>query len=143
MRVLFHFALAGLAAALLAGCASYEQVIAPSASLDNVKHFFVLTNPNDSRGIAHQIVGALRVRDRRAETGPATMMPEETQMIVTYEDAWSWDFGEHLVYLQISVRDRRSNVPASTARFATRLPSRRSTAQIVSDVVEQVLSGQK
>lgn len=142
MRAL-SFAFVLSLALLLAGCASYDAQNLSGQNLDGVKRFFVLANANDSRGLAHQVVHALRARDRIAETGPATMMPDDTQLVISYDDQWSWDFGERLVYLQISARGRRDQQPAAFARFATRVPSRRSTPEIVGELVDQLLTGKK
>jgi hypothetical protein len=128
---------------LLGGCASYDAQLMPGQNLDGAKRFFVLTNPNDTHGVGHQIVAALRARGREAETGPLTMMPDATQVMVTYEDHWSWDFGDHLVYAQVSARARDSNAPLSTARFSTRLPTRKSATDIVSAMVGRMLAGEK
>ena len=94
---------------VLAGCSSYDTQVAKGRSLTGVQRFFVLSNPNDGHALDHQIANALTNRGYQAESGPLTMMPEETQAIVTYQDHWTWDFGDHLVYLQISVRDQKTN----------------------------------
>lgn len=130
-------------ALVFTGCGSYDAQLMPGQNVAAVKHFFVLTNPNDTHGINHQIVAALRARDRVVETGPATMIPDETQVVVTYEDHWSWDFGDHLVYLQVSVQDRRTRTPMANGRFSTRVASRKPVPTIVGEVVGQMLGERK
>lgn len=126
----------------LAGCASYSA--SHLRSLADTRRFFVLSNANDNRALDHQIAAALRARGLEAETGPLTMMPDETQVVVTYQDHWTWDFGDHLVYLQLNVRDRRSAVQnLATATFSTRLPTRTPTEGIVAELVGKLLDGGK
>jgi hypothetical protein len=126
---------------LFAGCASYQA--SHHRNLEGLRHYFVLTNANDNRALDHQIAGALHSRGLAAGTGPLTMMPDETQAIVTYQDQWTWDFGDHLVYLQVTVRDRKSNQTLASATFSTRLPTRTPTSGIVDGLVGKLLEGGK
>jgi hypothetical protein len=126
-----------LAVVLLGGCASY--VADHNRSLKDVRHFFVQSNANDNRALDRQIAAAIRARGFEAEHGPLTMMSDEAKVVVTYQDHWTWDFGDHLVYLQISVRDRDSIQTFATSKFSTRLPTRTPTAGIVDGLVARLL----
>lgn len=128
---------------LLGGCASYDAQIARGPGLTDVQRFFVIANANDSRGLAHRIAASLKARGLAAETGPRTMMPEDTQALVTYEDHWGWDFGERLVHLQINVRDARSSQPLAAATFSAKIPGRKTPAEIVNELIARVISGAK
>ena len=130
-----------LALAFFAGCASYHA--SHSRSLEGTRRFFVLSNANDNRALDHQIANALRARGFTAETGPITMMPDDAQAVVTYQDQWTWDFGDHLVYLQVSVRDRKSTQNLASATFSTRLPTRTPTSGIVDGLVGKLLEDGK
>jgi hypothetical protein len=128
-----------LSVLLLGGCASY--VADHNRSLADVRHFFVQSNSNDNRALDRQIAAALRARGFQAEYGPLTMMSDEAQVIVTYQDHWTWDFGDHLVFLQISVRDRNPELirTFATAKFSTRLPTRTPTSGIIDGLVARLL----
>lgn len=128
---------------LLGGCASYDTQVARGPGLAGAQHFFVIANANDSRGLAHRITASLKARGLTAATGPRTMMPDDTQAVVTYEDHWAWDFGERLVHLQINVRDARSAQPLAAATFSAKIPGRKSSAEIVDELVARVFSGGK
>ena len=128
---------------LLGGCASYDARVARGPGLAGVQHFFVIANANDSRGLEHRISASLKARGLTAATGPRTMMPDEAQAVVTYEDHWAWDFGERLVHLQINVRDVRSSQLLATATFSAKIPGRKSPAEIVDELVTRVISGAK
>lgn len=139
-RVFLPFVLL-LSLGFFTGCASYHA--SHNRSLEGLRHYFVLTNANDNRALDHQIAGALHARGFATGTGPVTMMPDETQAVVTYQDQWTWDFGDHLVYLQINVRDRKSNQTLASATFSTRLPTRTPTTGIVAGLVGRLLEGGK
>ncbi|HWA24406.1 MAG TPA: hypothetical protein VG734_01940 [Lacunisphaera sp.] len=124
---------------LFAGCASYETHVDRNRSLTGVRHFFVIANANDNHGLNQQIVAALTARGLQAETGPLTMMPDETVAIVSYQDHWTWDFGDHLVYLQITMKDRKSGQPFGSATFSAKIPTRKTTAEIAASLIEQIL----
>lgn len=128
---------------LFGGCASYDTQVARGPGLAGMQRFFVIANANDSRGLDHRIAASLKARGLTAETGPRTMMPEDTQAIVTYDDHWGWDFGERLVHLQINVRDARTAQPLAAATFSARIPGRKSSAEIVDELVTRVVSGAK
>ena len=128
---------------LLAGCVSYDkQAYAPKA-LDGVKRFFVLSNQNDNHGIDHQIEAALKIRGNEASVGPMTMMPDDAQVVLVYEDRWEWDFGDHLVFMQLTARDRRTNQPLSFVRFSAKIPKGKKTAVVVGELVDRLLADRK
>jgi len=122
---------------LVSSCASYNTNL--QTSLQGVTHFFVLANGNDNRALNSQIVAALKARGLSAETGPLTMMPDESQAIITYQDYWTWDFGEHLVYLQINARNRKTSAPYGSVTFQAKLPSGKTTGVIVDGLIAKML----
>lgn len=131
-----------LAALLLGGCASF-QADAPSAGgLAGVQRFFVVSNLSDNHALDQRIVAALRARGLAAESGPLTMMPGDTQAVVTFQDHWNWDFGEHLVYLKITVRKPESNEPLAGATFSARIPLKESAVETVSRLVARMFGDQ-
>lgn len=146
MKRLLPFPAAGLCwltVLLFIGCASYDRLQVPGRTLNGDKRFFVLSNLNDNHAIDHQIEAALQIRGNTADHGPMTMLPDDAQVIVTYEDRWTWDFGDHLLFLQIVARDRRSQQPVATVRFNAKIPSHQGTAGIVGELIDRLLAGRK
>ena len=125
--------------ALFAGCTSYEARVDRSPTHADIKRFFVLTNPNDGHAIDHLIASALTNRGFQADTGPLTMMPDETEALVSYQDHWTWDFGDHLVYLEITLRERKTNQVYANVAFNAKVPSHKPPADIVDDLVGRLL----
>ena len=140
MKFIFFRTLVVLSASLwLSACASYDTQSVRGRSLDNTKHFFVVSNLNDNHSIDAQIVVALKARGRTAETGPLTMMPDETQAIITFQDHWAWDFGDHLNYLQLSAHDKHSEQAFRTVTFNAKIPLHEETPVTVARLVDQLL----
>lgn len=124
---------------LLGGCASFDATIDRGRSLRDVQRFFVLSNPNDNRALDRQIARALKARGRAAEVGPLTMMPDDAQAVIVYQDRWDWDFGEHLFFLQISARDPLNSQPYAHVTFSSRMPLREKSAATVDQLVGTLL----
>lgn len=125
---------------ILTGCATYEATVERGHNLKTLQRFFVISNLNDNHGLDHQIALALQSHGLKAEVGPLTMMPEETQAIVTYDDRWTWDFSDHLVDLRISLRDTRSEQDFASASFRAKIPVHKPTPDIVAQVVAELLA---
>jgi hypothetical protein len=134
-RVLFATALA----LLLGGCASFDASVDGGQSLKGVQRFFVVSNLNDNRALDHQIAKALKARGLAAEVGPLTMMPDDTQAVVTYQDHWAWDFGEHLVFLRINVRKPAQDQSYASATFNARVPLREPATVTLNRLVGTLL----
>ncbi len=124
---------------LLAGCTSYDARVERGRSLAGVQRYFVLTNASDNHGLDQQIAAALKARGCEAVTGPLTMLPDDTQAIASYQDHWAWDFGDHIVYLQVTVRDRLTSQVNATATFSAKVPTRKPPSGIVDELIDQLL----
>jgi hypothetical protein len=136
LRLLF---VTGLALAL-GGCASVDASVDSGRSLKKVQHFFVVSNLNDNHALDQQIAAALRAHDRTVEVGPLTMMPDEAQAVVAFQDHWAWDFGEHLVFLRITVRDPSASQSYAAVTFDARVPLHETPAATVKRLVDSLLA---
>lgn len=124
---------------VLGGCTTSSVQIEHGRSLKKIQRFFVVSNLNDNHGIDRQIAEVLKARGREADSGPLTMMPDNTQAVVTFNDHWNWDFSDHLTFLQISVRDTKSEQSFATVTFSAKIPSRKDPADIVTNLVDELL----
>ena len=132
-------ALAGL---LLAGCSSYEAQPG-GKKVAGQRRIFIQSNQNDNNALDTQIVAALKLRGYESDSGPLTMMPDDTQVLVIYEDHWTWDFGDHLAFLQITARDRKSGQVLGTAVFKAKIPTKKSIPKIIGELVDRILADAK
>ena len=117
-------------ALLLGGCSSIETDAARGTGLAKTQRFFVVSNLNDNHALDQRIVTALQARGLTAAAGPRTMMPDDTQGVVVYQDHWSWDFGEHLAYLRLAMHKPESNEVLAAATFSARIPSKDAPAVV-------------
>jgi len=124
---------------LTAGCASYSIQTDHGRSLKGIKRFFVVSNLNDNHAIDHQIAEALKARGLEADNGPLTMMPDDTKAVVMFQDHWTWDFGDHLTYLQIAVRDTRSEQSFASATFSAKIPLHEDASVTIARLVDKLL----
>jgi hypothetical protein len=100
------------------GCSSYVASADPTRKAKPIQVYFVKSNLSDNRGIDGRLVRALQARGFKADKGPMTMMPQEAQAIVTYEDHWNWDFTTHLTGLRIEFQDTKTERPFASSTFS-------------------------
>lgn len=126
---------------LFAGCTTYSARTTPGVALTDKQRFFVRSNLNDSHAIDRHIAAALAARGRTVEVGPLTMMPADAQVVVEYEDKWVWDFGEHLVAMNISMKDPKSGKPLGHTYFSSRMTMIRDPSAVVGRMIDELLAG--
>jgi hypothetical protein len=126
---------------LLGGCASYDAQVERGKSLAGVQRFFVVSNLNDNHALDHRIAEVLKSHGCEAGVGPLTMMPDNAQAIIAYQDRWAWDFGDHLVYLAISARDARTSEQISAVTFSAKIPLREPVPVTVGRLVDRLVAG--
>jgi hypothetical protein len=56
-----------------------------------------------------------------------------------FQDHWTWDFGDHLTYLQIAVRDTRSEQSFASATFSAKIPLHEDASVTIARLVDKLL----
>ncbi|HVZ65365.1 MAG TPA: hypothetical protein VG936_12400 [Lacunisphaera sp.] len=125
----------------LAGCASYDAQVVSMKSVKGINRFFVVTNQNDNHAIAENIASVLKARGFAVDVGPRTMMPDNTQAVVLYQDRWTWDFGDHLIYLTINIRDALTGDPLTGVTYSVSIPPREALGTTIGRLVDRLLAG--
>jgi hypothetical protein len=98
-------ALAALAAAaLLAGCSQLTTRSLPRTDIGHYKHVFVEHRLADSYGVADEVARQLREMGYDASAGAITMLPEDAELVVSYDDMWTWDFNTYMIEFDMQVR---------------------------------------
>lgn len=128
---------------LLSGCASFDLQAERDFDPTPFKTFFVVTNSNDNRAMDRHIAAALRARGYQVEVGPRTMMPDDNEIVVTYQDQWAWDFADHLASLRISMRPPEKTAMVATASLASRLPLREPPVATVNRLLDSLFAKKK
>lgn len=131
--------LALVAALLASGCASYQSQVDHGRTSVEHQRYFVQANLNDNHAVAQLIASTLRARGLSAESGPLTMLPDDAEVVVTYQDRWTWDFGEHLVYLRIALRDADTGKPVSSAVFNGPVAINKDPPEVVARLIRELL----
>lgn len=121
--------------ALLAGCTSVVSDSKSAARLAPLKHFFVEHRLNDNHGIDELIIRELAAQGRDATSGPLTMMPDNTDAVITYQDDWAFDFTTHMVGLEVLVRLPRKPESLASGHFSNNGITRNTPAEIVHQVI--------
>jgi hypothetical protein len=93
---------------LLAGCAEFNSRVTPSAKLGGYQHIFVQHSLADGRGLDGIIAQELRRLGYDAAAGPLTLMPKNTELVLLYQDRWSWDFTTYMIELNMQVMTAHS-----------------------------------
>lgn len=121
-------------AALAAGCAS---LTADRGRVDLAKHhrIFVEQRLNDNQGVDRALVAELKALGYAADSGPLTMMPEDTQLVVTYDAREAWDFHPYIIELNVAVRPARDyNIILAAARYFRPGLTAKSSDQMVHEL---------
>ena len=106
-----------LALTALCGCAQINTRTLPKVDLAFRKRIFVEHRLADSYGIAEEIARQLRVMGYDASSGALTMMPGDTELIVSYDDMWTWDFTTYMIEIDLQVRSAHSDKIIAVAHY--------------------------
>ena len=90
-----------------------------------------------------KIAQELRSKGYQADVGPETMMPPTAQVLVIYDDQWSWDFKYHLTSLSIRFRNARSQGPIAYSEYAGPASLTDTPEHVVARVIKDLLKSPK
>jgi hypothetical protein len=110
-------AVALAACALGAGCAHINTRSIPNANLGVHKHIFVEHRLPDTYGVADEMARQLREMGYDASSGALTMMPPDTELIVSYDDMWTWDFNNYMIEIDMQVRTARGDKTLAVGHY--------------------------
>lgn len=123
----------------LTGCASHQKgAIMPGANLGELKSYYVVHLPADSREVNKLICDDLIARGYRASTGEAINTPAEVDALVTYQDKWMWDITMYMLQLDIQFRKPTTEIPLATGQSLRTSLKRKSANSMVTEVLDQI-----
>jgi hypothetical protein len=102
---------------LLAGCTQITTRSLPRSDIGNQKHIFVERRLADNYGVAEEIARQLRSMGYDASSGALTMMPIGTDLIVSYDDMWTWDFTTYMIEIDMQVRSAHTDKILAVGHF--------------------------
>ncbi len=112
MKSLFLLVLA--AALLTGGCTTQSTHVLPHADLSQYKTAFVVHLLTDGHQTDEKIAQDLRDRGLTVTSGPMTMLPDGTQLLVEYQDNWAWDFKNYMIGIGIQVKELKTDKVLAT-----------------------------
>ncbi len=124
----------------LAACTSLDRTVTPGRDPSALREVFVATNLNDNHGLGRRLAVAFRARGLRAESGPLTLLPKTAEAVVHYQDRWAWDFGEHMVYLRLSLHDPGELHPYASATRQRHIAKSTNLDEVLPAVVAELLA---
>ena len=119
----------------LAGCASNDTSVEAQTDLRPNRHIYVQSSLNDSNHLDQFIANALIRLGYDASAGVRTMMPDNAQLLITYESQWNWDFHTYLIQLDVTVRDVRTEKNLGHGRIFHSGMTNKSPEQMVAEVL--------
>ena len=123
---------------LLGGCSSLTSHTEPKVNLAAYRHIFVEHVLADGNGVDQIIARQLRARGYDAASGPLTMMPETTEVIVRYDDHWTYDFSNYMIDLNLIVQAANTDKRLATAHYHRPSLGSGSTVEMVDRVLDKV-----
>ncbi|KXU38214.1 hypothetical protein AXK11_01060 [Cephaloticoccus primus] len=99
------------------GCATKTARRSAEANLAQFSRVYVETRLNDNHAIDAMIAAELRRRGFQASHGHLTMMPEDTEILITYDARWTWDFRSYLIELHLSAAHARTKKLIATGHY--------------------------
>ncbi len=103
VRALRFFILILFAFACVAGTACSSTSARKVIPLDRFQRIYVERRLNENNRLDEIMAAELRRLGRDASSGPLTMMPENTDAILTYQARWAWDFKTYLIELNVEL----------------------------------------
>lgn len=140
MKVSVLVFLVGLLA--LSGCSSVQTQQNPKADLQQFKKFYVEHRLTDDHHIDELIVAELRSYGLVADAGPLTMMPRDTDAVVSYVDTWAWDFKSYLYQLDIGIRDARRESGLATGSYRQPTMITKEPAEVIRLILRPIFKRQ-
>jgi hypothetical protein len=104
-----------LAVGLLgSGCSTQSTHVLPTADLAHYKTAFVVHLLTDGHQVDEMIAQDLRDRGYQVTSGPMTMLPDGTDLLVEYRDSWAWDFKNYMIGIDIEIKDIKADKMLAT-----------------------------
>lgn len=132
--------LAVFAIALCAGCTSVTARKAPGLDLNRYQHFFVEQPFNENHHVDEFIAEELRRMGKDAASGPMTMMPENAEVVVSYDARWTWDFKTYLIELNVEVHTAHTKKKLAEGRYFQPSARPRPAEVAVRDVLAKMFA---
>lgn len=124
---------------LATGCSSMSSYLETGVNISNYKHLYVEHKLADARGVDTLIAQDFRNRGYDISYGPLTLMPRQTDAIISYDDRWDWDFTYYLLQLTVTIRDARTGRTVANVKDIRPSISGKTPVQMIHESVSKIL----
>lgn len=123
---------------LLSACATLEADPLPAEFRKPELRYFVENHGHDRRHLDRLIAMELRQRGLDALPAPPRTRRDEFEILVTYEDRWTWSLNNYLVHMRIDVRDAKTHVLIATGSAYRSTWMRSSPQAVIRSIVQEM-----
>ena len=122
---------------LLTGCVSSVSA-RKVVSLDSFRRIYVERRLNENNQLDQLFVAELRRLGREASSGPMTMMPENTDAVLTYDARWQWDFRTYLIELSLELHTVHPRKKLADARYHQPSIKTKPPEEVIREVLDRL-----
>lgn len=128
-----------VALVLFSGCTLNRATatVTPGMNFKDVKSFYVVKQPKDSRGIEKLISDNLVKRGLRSSYGS---QPTQVDAVVTYVDKWMWDITTYLFELTVTIRNPSNDFSMAVGNSFHGSLTRKSPEEMVDEVMTNIFN---
>jgi len=130
-----------LALMLAIGCSS--QNTRSVVDLTSFRRIYVVHRLSDDHRIDELLARELQQLGHEASSGPLTLLPENTDAILTYDDRWEWDFKSYLIELTFEIHTARSEKKLADGRYYQPTPKAKPPAEVVHELLASLFKPKK
>ena len=130
----------------MTGCSvqNLEARLVPGSNLIPQESYYVIRHEQDTRSIDATIVKQLETMGfRNISSGPEINRPNDTDIIILYEDRWMWDITNYLIFLKIQFRDANSNLLLARGKSYRTSLVRKSVDEMVQETLVAIFNANK
>ena len=124
---------------MASGCSSTStrKIIA----LDRFQKIYVERRLNENNHLDELLAAELRRLGRDASSGPATLMPEKTDAILTYDARWAWDFKTYLIELTVELHAVHPHKKLADGRYYQPSIKTKPPADVIREILVPLFTG--
>ena len=123
----------------LTGCANLATGrVTPGIDISQFNKFYVVKFKPDGRGVNNLIRDELQMMGYEAKTGPENEVPEDTEVIVTYQDNWMWDITMYMIKLRVFMHNPETQKLLASAKSYHTSLTRKSPEEMVTETLTNI-----
>jgi hypothetical protein len=121
------------------GCANLATGrVTPGIDISQFNKFYVVKFEPDGSGINNLIRDELQTMGYEAKTGPENEVPEDTEVIVTYQDNWMWDITMYMIKLKVFMHNPETQKLLASAKSYHTSLTRKSPEEMVTETLTNI-----